>query len=385
MNSFTFYNPTRIHFGQGAVRCLANELKGYHKILLAYGGGSIKRNGVYDAVMAVLRQEGKSVVELSGIMPNPRTEKVNEGITLCKANEIEFILGVGGGSTIDCCKAIAMGAKIDGDCWQTFYIDRQLPKDALPVGSVLTLAATGSEMNSDSVISNWGANIKLSFSHPLEQPKFAIMDPTYTYSLPREQLVYGSVDILSHVFEVYFTEPDVSCLSDDLAEAVMRNVIKNLNVALEEPTNYTARANLMWAATVAINEMLALSKKQDWQPHKMGQALSAFYDSPHGATLSVVHPVYLEYIYSCAPEKFARYAKNVWNIDPAGKTEKELALAGIHRTREYFGEIGAPLTFAELGIPADEIEAIADTVATHDRGYMKITRDDVVAIYKHCL
>lgn len=385
MNRFTYHNPTKIFFGQDAIDRLGDQLKPYNNILLAYGGGSIKRNGIYDRVMDILAEHDKQVVELSGIMPNPRTEKVYEGIKLCRAHEIDLILAVGGGSTIDCCKAIAGGVKTDRDFWETFYVNGERCYDALPLASILTLSGTGSEMNMGSVITNWDAKLKLSYECPAFFPKFSILDPTYTYSLPKDQMVYGAVDILSHLFELYFSPPDASCLSDDIAEAIMKNVIQNLNTALENPFDYTARANLMWSSTMALNGIPGLSKKLDWQTHQIEHALSAFHDIPHGAGLAVVHPNFMEHVYKKAPGKFARYAVNIWGVDPDGKDEEEVALAGILRTKAYFKSIGAPTTLGEVGIKAEEIDEIASTVNLLNLGYVRIDLQDVKQILKNCL
>ena len=247
MNKFEFYNPTRIIFGQSSINKLNELLKNYGKnILLCYGGGSIKKNGIYDNVIKILKEENKNIVELNGIMPNPRTEKVYEGINLCKQNNIDFILAVGGGSVIDCSKAIAVGSKTDKDFWQTFYKNQEECTDAIPLGTILTISATGSEMNKGGVITNWDTHEKKGYKTDYMSPKFSILDPTYTYSLPREQTIYGSIDILSHVFEQYFSYPDESNVSDNLAEGIIKTVIENLEIALENPKDYNARSNLMW-------------------------------------------------------------------------------------------------------------------------------------------
>jgi len=245
MDSFNFYNPTQIFFGEDAIQNLAENIREYNKILLAYGGGSIKKNGIYDAVIKILNEENKSVFELSGITPNPKLDKVYEGIEICKNNNIDFILAVGGGSTIDCSKAIAMGAKTEEDVWG-FYTEGKECKNALPLGTVLTLSATGTEMNAYSVITDPKTHERPTGSSVYSYPKFSILDPTYTYSLPKEQTVYGVVDILTHIFEQYFSTPDESNISDSLSEAIIKTVIENSEIALNDPTDYSARANLMW-------------------------------------------------------------------------------------------------------------------------------------------
>lgn len=386
MNEFTYHNPTKIFFGENAVENLGPQLALYgKKVLLTYGGGSILKNGIYEAVVAALKKAGKQVFELSGIMPNPRVTKVQEGIDLCKKEDIEFILAVGGGSVIDCSKAIAAGAKTEKEFWQHFYIGRASCEAALPIGVVLTLAATGSEMDTGSVITNWETKQKFGYQSPMLQPQFAVLDPTYTYSLPKEQLIYGTVDILSHLFELYFSPPDASNVSDDMAEGVMRNVLMNLEVALKDPRDYTARANLMWASSVALCGMIQLSKRQDWQAHEIEHAISAHFDIPHGAGLAIVHPNYMLYTYKNAPEKFARYAVRIWGVEPAGKSTDAVALEGIQRTKAYFKEIGAPSTLTQVGIGKDAFEKIADSTAITGGGYKGFTREDILNVLELCL
>lgn len=385
MTNFTFHNPTKIYFGKHSICNLSGALLPYgKKVLLVYGGGSIKKNGIYKDVVSELRDAGKTIFELPEVMPNPRVEKVHDGIRLCKMHDIDFVLAVGGGSVIDCAKFIAAGAKLERDFWQTLFIERQTITDALPIGSVLTNAATGSEMDNGGVITNWQHNIKTSYGHPLLQPKFGILDPIYTYSLPKNQMIYGAIDILSHVFEVYFSAPDDNNLSDDFSEAIIKNVIANLNIALKDPTNYSSRANLMWCSSMAINGLIGLSKDQDWQTHQIEHALSAFYDIPHGAGLSIVHPNYLKYTYKFAPDKFARFARNIWGIDPIGKSEEQVALEGIEHTQAYFKKIGAPTTLAEVNIPSESIKKIAATINSGGGAYHKLTDKDIINILNLC-
>lgn len=386
MNAFTFYNPTRIFFGEGAISKLEKQLKEYGKtVLLTYGGGSIKKNGVYDAIMAVFAKTGKTVVEVSDIMPNPRTEKVYEGIKACKEHHVDFILAAGGGSVIDCTKMIAAGAKTDEDFWDAFFVKKLKCQEALPFGAVLTLAGTGSEMDCGGVITQWDTQTKISYFSPLLFPKFSILDPTYTYSLPKNQMINGAMDTLSHAFEQYFSRPDESNLSDDLAEAVMKNVIENLNTAIADPTDYVARSNLMWCATMGLNDLIGLGKEQDWITHKIEHALSAFYDVPHGAGLAVVHPNYMLYTYKNGVSKYARFARNIWHVDPTGKTEEQTALEGILRTKDYLKSIGAPSTLGELGVPESSIDAIAEKTILYKTSYSDLKAEDVKAILRLCL
>ena len=386
MDSFHFHNPVKIHFGKGAVSHLGAELKGFGKnVLLAYGQNSIKKYGIYDAVAAELKKAKKRVFELSGIMPNPRTEKVYEGIEICRKNNIDLILAVGGGSAIDCAKAIAAGAKLKGDFWKTLFVNQKPITDALPIATVLTMAATGSEMDPGGVITNWKDNLKLAYLSDHLYPKFSILDPTYTYTMPKHQMIYGCVDIFSHIMEIYFSVDDNPNVSDDLAEALMKELIESINVALKNPTDYVARSNMMWISSMALNGIIGLGKRQDWMTHQMEHALSAFYDIPHGAGLAIVHPVYLKYIYKNSPAKFARFAQNVFGISAKGKTKDALARAGIDALRAYFRKIGAPVTLGEVGIGKERLAEIAAKTNIFKTSYSNLTLKDVEKIFNLCL
>ena len=383
MRNFVFHNPTRVLFGQDKLDQLAQELAPFGpRILLVYGTGSIKRSGLYGRVMESLAAAGKTVFELAGVMPNPRTEKVYEGIEICRKEEIDLILAVGGGSVLDCSKAIAAGTFHPGDFWQDLYLGGQCLTRAVPLASILTMPATGSEMNSGAVISDWEGNCKRGYGDPLLFPRFSILDPTLTLTMPREQVVYGAVDMFSHIFEQYFSPPDDDSLSDELAEAVLRNIRTNLDRSLEDLNDYQARSNLMWCATMALNGLLRLGKDQDWQSHQIEHSLSAWYDIPHGAGLAIIHPNLLYYIRKEAEQKLARYAVRVWDIDPKGKSQEELALLGIRATRDYFNAIGAPATLKDVGIPASALEDLADTTNLIASGYRPLDRQDVLEILK---
>lgn len=362
---------------------LPDELASYgRRILFVYGGGSIKKTGLHDRVMSLLKDAQKEVYELPGVMPNPRTEKVYEGIEICRRESCDFILAVGGGSVIDCSKAIAAGTLCDGDFWQDLYVEGKSVDCALPLGVILTMPATGSEMNAGTVISNWAGNQKRGYGSPVLHPQFSILDPRLTMTLPREQVIYGAVDMMSHVFEQYFSPPDDDSLTDELAEALMRNIRINLDRSLVDLNDYQARSNLMWNATMALNSLLRLGKDGDWQSHQIEHALSAWYDIPHGAGLAIVHPNVLFYMRKEAQHKLARYAVRVWEIDPDGRTEEELALAGLKAIRDYFNSIGAPSTLSDVGIPAEAIEQLADTTQIIRAGYKPLERDDVLEILK---
>lgn len=386
MYDFSFYNPVRIHFGKDALEHLPKELASVgKKVLLVYGGGSIKASGLYDRVTAMLKAAEKEVVELSGVMPNPRTEKVYEGIELCKKHGVEFILAVGGGSVIDCSKAIAVGARTDRDFWQAFFVNWEEAEDAIPLGTILTIPATGSEMDRSSVITNWATGEKNGYDSDLTYPVFSILDPTLTYTLPKHQMVNGVVDTLSHIWELYFSEPDTESVTDALAEALMRSVISATRAALKDPTDYVARANIMWASTFALCGMLNNGKKTDWASHNIEHPLSAVFDVAHGAGLAVVHPNYMKYFCAYAPERYARYAVQVWGVDPAGKSSLEVAQEGIQRTRDFFNEIGAPATLADLGIPESAIDDLAARTDMSCWAYKEMTREDVKAILRMAL
>ncbi|PKM74313.1 MAG: NADH-dependent alcohol dehydrogenase [Firmicutes bacterium HGW-Firmicutes-16] len=378
MKSFQYRNHTRIVFGEGALNSLADELRSCEKnILLAYGKGAIKREGIYDAVIKILADCGKNVTELSGIMPNPTAAKVREGVTLCKENNIDFILAVGGGSVIDCCKAIAVGAVVEEDFWDVLYkAHKKVPK-ALRIGTVLTMVGTGSEMNGNAVITNEEIKVKAGFNSPYVYPMFSILDPTFTYSLPQYQMVSGICDILSHLMELYFSGEDDN-VSDDLNEALMKSIVKNARIAVKNPKDYDARSNIMWGATLALNDMLGVGKAQDWEVHQIEHQLGAYYDVAHGMGLAAVSASYYRFICKDGLQKFVKYAVNVWNVDPKGKTDEQTALEGIERLEAFFREIGASTSMRELGIPdKSKLSEIAESTNLLKSGYRTLTHEDV--------
>lgn len=383
MNNFNFYNPTKIFFGENSITNLAEQIKDYKKILLAYGGGSIKKNGIYDAVIQILKKENKKIFELSDITPNPRLDKVREGINICKENSIDFILAVGGGSTIDCAKAVAIGAaNLNIDVWD-FYSKGIIPEVATSLGTILTMSATGTEMDSFSVLTNWETNDKLTCVADCIYPKFSILDPTYTYSLPKEQTVYGAIDILAHIFEQYFSYPNDKNLSDNISESIIKTVIENLDIALINPLDYNARANLMWCSTMALNGIIGLGKEQDWNSHDIEHALSGIYDIPHGAGLSIIFPSWMKYVYKNGKEKFKRYAINIWNVNEKNKTDDEIILEGIDMTKEYFSKVGSPVSLKEVGIYEKDLEKICNKININGNGsFVKIYSEDVKEILK---
>ena len=388
MNNFIFENATKVLFGKGCVKeylCCLTKGCG-DAVMLAYGGGSIKKNGVYDEVVSILEGAGKHIVEFSGIMANPTYTKVLEGAKLARENKVGLILGVGGGSVMDCCKAVSIAARYDGDVWEDFWARPGIfDFEPLPLGVIVTVAGTGSECNGGAVITNEGLKIKTGRDYPKCNPRFALLDPTYTYSVPRFQMVSGSFDILSHIMEIYFSGPDEDNVSDDIAEALMRNVIRNLRAAIRNPEDYTARSNLMWDATMAENRIIKLGKRTDFQCHQMEHQLGAYTDCNHGAGLAVLHPTYYRHIYKDGLVKFKRFATEVWGISPDGKADEEVARAGIDALERFIREIGLPATLRELGINEEvDLKAVADSCAIVPGSYRKLTQEEIFEIFKEC-
>ena len=389
LGNFIYSNPTKLYFGDEAQRHLAEALRPYgHKVLLAYGGGSIKRNGVYDDVRAALAEAGKEVVELEGIMPNPTYEKLMEGVRTVRQHDVDFILAVGGGSTIDYAKALSAAAWYKGDAWQTFWVEQKDPapdQRILPVGAVLTMAGTGSEMNGGSVITNKEKGMKIGkvFKENL-YPRFAVLNPKYTFSLPQRQMVAGIFDTMSHIMEQYFSGDD-DCTSDYLAEGLMRSVVAASRVAVKDPLDYEARSNLMWASTWALNTLIAEGKTEDWMVHMIGHAVSAVTDATHGMTLAAVSVAYYRNMAAIAPARFARFAKVVWGIPADGKSDAELASEGIDALGTWIREIGAAPDLSSLGVKGDQLDAIADATIIFRGGYTLLTRDDIMRILRESL
>ncbi len=386
MNNFIFQNVTKVYFGQGCVKeYLACLTKNADTILLAYGGGSIKNNGIYEEITAILDNAGKTIVEFSGIMANPTYAKVQEGAKLARESKADMILAVGGGSVMDCCKAVSLAARYEGDIWNDFWAQPGVMEvDPLPLGVVVTVAGTGSECNGGAVITNQEKKIKTGRDYPKLNPKFALMDPTYTYSVPKKQMVSGSFDILSHIMETYFSEPNEDNVSDDIMEALMRSVIRNLRVAIQNPEDYTARSNLMWDSTMAENRVIKMGKKCDFECHNMEHQLGAYTDCNHGCGLAVLHPVYYRHIYQKGLPKFVRFAENVWGIARDGKTDQELALAGIQALADFIVEIGLPTTLKELGAKKEQLKEIADSCGISQGSYQKMTHDEILNIFQEC-
>ncbi|MFC5652183.1 iron-containing alcohol dehydrogenase [Paenibacillus solisilvae] len=360
MLPFTFQNPTKILFGEGMVSRLGEQVRSFGStILLVYGSGSIKKSGLYDQVLEQLKSIDARVVELSGIEPNPRLTSVYKGIELCRSEKVDFILAVGGGSVLDAAKAIAAGALYEGDVWD-FCIHKAVIQQAIPLGTILTLSATGSEMNGNAVISNWELKQKRAFGSPHVYPAFSILDPTLTYSVPRNQTVNGAVDIMSHVFEQYFSRTTDTPLQERLCESILQTVIENTPIAIEQPDNYEARANLMWCGTLALNGgLISAGMQNDWASHGIEHEISAIYDIPHGAGLSIVFPNWMKYVYKERIDRFAQFAERVWGIKRDSRSDEEVALAGIEATRAFFTSIGAQARLAEFEIDREHIDEMA--------------------------
>ncbi len=388
MKNFVFENATKVYFGEGCVReylaCLAK--KHGAKVLLAYGGGSIKKNGIYDEVVSVLQEAGKEIVEFSGIMANPTYAKVLEGAKLAKDNQVDWILGVGGGSVMDCCKAVSMAAVSKKDIWDEYWAKPGvIDFDPMPLGVIVTVAGTGSECNGGAVITNEALKIKTGRDYPKCNPEFALMDPTYTYSVPVKQMVSGSFDTLSHIMEIYFRETDEDNVSDDISEALMRSTIRNLRAALQNPGDYTARSNLFWDSTMAENRIIKLGKQCDFECHQMEHQLGAYTDCNHGCGLAVLHPVYYRHIYKDGLKKFVRFAENVWQISRDGQSDEELARAGVEALADFIKEIGLPTTLRELGVDeTTDLKAIADSCNLAPGSYKKMTHKEILDIFREC-
>ena len=388
MNNFIFENATKAIFGEGCVKEYLNcLLSGYgDNVMLAYGGGSIKKNGVYDEVIAILENAGKNIIEFSSIMSNPTYAKVLEGARFAKDNNVDLILAIGGGSVMDCCKAVSLAAKYEGDIWTDFWAQAGvIDFEPVPLGIIVTASGTGSEMNGGAVITNEDLKIKTGRDYPKLNAKFVLLDPTYTYSVPKRQMVSGAFDTLSHIMEIYFSAPDESNVSDDISEALMKNTITNLRAAIMNPEDYTARSNLMWDATMAENRIIKLGKKMDFECHNIEHQMGAFTNCNHGEGLAVIHPVYYRHIMNEGKTKLARFAKNVWGIDDNGKTELELANAGIDALADFIKEIGMPTTLREIGFDENtDLKAIADSCGISQGSYKKMTHGEILEILKEC-
>ena len=382
---FCYYNPTRIHFGKDSLGKLKDELKNYGEtILLVYGKSSIKKIGLYDELINILNASNKKVVELEGVMSNPTYDKVLEGCKLVRDNKVNLILAVGGGSVIDCAKAISVSAYCEGDAFKRYWLNfEDIDNEIVPVASVLTMVGTGSEMNGGSVITNEEMKIKTGrvFSADV-YPKFSILNPEYTFSVPEYQMVSGIFDIMSHLMEQYFSGDDNNT-TDYLIEALLRSVIDNTRVAIKNPKDYEARSNIMWSSTLALNTVTGLSKTQDWEVHMIEHQLGAYTDCAHGMGLAAISIPYYRHIYSYGLDKFVRFAKEVWYVSEEGKTKDEVALEGISALESFIKECGMVTNIKELGATKEMLPLIANSTVLGG-GYKKLTSDEVLEILENC-
>ena len=387
LGNFKYSNPTKLYFGDDALSFLPQELEHYGpRVMLTYGGGSIKRNGIYDEVIRCLREAGKEVFEDPGVMSNPTVQKLYEGCRIARENDVDLILAVGGGSTIDYAKAVSVSAWCEGDPWTKYYLRMEEPDNRIiPVGSVLTMVGTGSEMNGGSVITNHEQKRKIGhvFGDNV-MPKFSILNPKYTFTVPRYQMVAGIYDIFNHICEQYFSGEDDNT-SDYLSEALMKSVIHASRIAVKDPENYEARSNLMWCATWALNTLIAKGKTTDWEVHMIGQAVGAYTDATHGMTLAAVSLPYYRHILPFGEAKFARFAREVWGVRTEDMTQREAAEAGLRALEGWMREIGVVMSVKELGVTEEMLEWIADATFLLRGGYKVLTHDEVIAILRESL
>lgn len=384
MNTFTYSYPTKVYFGEGAAKThLAGELARVGKnVMLAYGGGSIKKNGVFDELMSILKNAGKSVTEFSGIMSNPTYKKVQEGAKIARENGIDFILAVGGGSVIDCCKVISAQAKLSDDLWEFENEKHGSPSEFIPMGAVVTAFGTGAEENCGAVITHEEKKIKGALWGAFYG--FAILDPAYTMTVPMKQVISGSFDALSHCMETYMGSPRETNLSDEINEACQRNIIRNLRATLKNPQDKTARSELVWAAAMAENGMLKIGKVTDFQAHMLEHQLGAYTDCNHGEGLAVIHPVLYRRMLPEAAAQFARLAVNVWGVSPDGKSEGQLAEEFINALADFIKEVGLPTKFSEMGISNADFKAIADSTVLTGGCCKKFTREELLEVLNEC-
>ena len=385
--NFKYWNPTKLYFGENSLNYLADELKNYGPVvMLSYGGGSIKRNGIYDAVIDILKKAGKTIIEDAGVMPNPTVEKLYEGARMARENNVDLILAVGGGSTIDYAKGVSTSAWCEEDPWQKYYLrGEEATCKVIPVGSILTMVGTGSEMNGGSVITNHAEGLKVGkVFGPYAFPKFTILNPTFTYTVPQYQMVAGFYDIMCHILEQYLSDDDDNT-TDYIAEGLMQSLIRSSRVAVKNPRDYEARSNIMWTATWALNTLLKMGKSTDWEVHMIGQAVGAHTTATHGMTLAAVSMAYYHHILDAGLPKFVRFAQNVWGIHGEGKSDRQIAEEGLQALEAWMREIGVVLHLKELGVTDEMIPAIADSTFLLTGGYKTLTREEVIEILKESM
>lgn len=389
LGNFVYSNPTKLYFGEDSLDYLNEELPKYGKnVQLVYGGGSIKKTGIYDKVTAILKANGKEIFEDSGVMPNPTVEKLYDGIQIARDNQVDLILAVGGGSCCDYAKAVSVSVNCKEDPWEKYYLkfeDVDADTNIIPVGCVLTMVGTGSEMNGGAVITNHESKLKI--GHVFGEqvfPKFAILNPTFTYSLPKYQMVAGFYDIINHICEQYFSGEDDNT-SDYLMEGLMRSLIHSSRIAIKEPENYEARSNIMWTATWALNTLAAMGKSTDWMVHMLGQSVGAHTDATHGMTLSAVSLPYYRYIMPYGLAKFKRFAVNVWDVNPEGKPDEETAAEGLNAMETWMKEIGVVMNISELGVKEDMLADLVKSTLVMEGGYKVLTQEEIKKIFKESM
>lgn len=387
LGNFSYSNPTKLYFGEDSLDYLNEELPKYGpRVLLVYGGGSIKKNGVYDQVVELLKENGKIIVEDAGVMPNPTVEKLHEGCRLAKENTVDLILAVGGGSVCDYAKAVSVSAYCEEDPWEKYFLRMEdVDNKIIPVGCVLTMVGTGSEMNGGSVITNHESKLKI--GHVFGDnvfPKFSILNPAFTYTLPQYQMVAGFYDIMSHILEQYFSGEDDNT-SDYIMEGLLRSLIHSSRIALKNPTDYEARSNIMWVATWALNTLVAKGKSTDWMVHMIGQSIGAYTDATHGMTLSAISMAYYRYIMPYGLAKFKRYAAAVWDVSPEGKTDEQIASEGLDRMEAYMKDIGLVMNISDLGVTKEILDNIAKGSFILEGGYKVLLQDEIVGILKESM
>ena len=388
IGNFSYCNPTKLYFGDEALQYLNVELPKYGKnVVLVYGGGSIKKNGIYDEVIEILKTNGKNVAEIAGVMPNPTLEKLYEGIDIARKHEVDLILAVGGGSVCDYAKALSVSVHCDEDPWEKYYLKFEEPDcEIVPVGCVLTMVGTGSEMNAGAVITNRETKLKIGhvFADENVMPRFSVLNPKYTLTLPHYQMVAGIYDIFNHICEQYFSGEDDNT-SDYISEGLMRSVIHSSRIANKDMQNYEARSNLMWTATWALNTLVSKGKTTDWMVHMLGQAVGAHTDATHGMTLAAVSLPYYRYIMPHGLAKFVRFAKNVWEVDTTGKTDERIAEEGLAAMESWMNELGLVMNITELGADEGMLQGLAESTLILDGGYKVPDHDDIVTIFRNSL
>ena len=388
LGNFSYCNPTKLYFGDESLNYLNTELSKYGKnVVLIYGGGSIKKNGIYDDVIEILKNNGKNVAEIAGVMPNPTLPKLYEGIEIARKHHADLLLAVGGGSVCDYAKAFSVAVNCQEDPWEKYYLRFEEPDcETLPVGCVLTMVGTGSEMNAGAVITNPETKQKIGhvFADEKIMPKFAILNPKYTLTLPHYQMVAGIYDIFNHICEQYFSGEDDNT-SDYISEGLMRSLLHSSRIANKDLQDYEARSNIMWTATWALNTLVAKGKSTDWMVHMLGQAVGAYTNATHGMTLAAVSLPYYRYIMPYGLQKFKRFAVNVWDVNPAGKTDEQVAKEGLQAMETWMKELGLAMNISELGATEEMLEGLADATLTMNGGYKVLSRDEIVQILKESM